>query len=196
MGAERVSAIVLAAGLSRRYGETNKLLQDIDGHPMIRAVVQTTIDAGCRETIVVIGHESEQIRAALDGLGCRLIHNRDYESGIGASIAAGVKAAIMGETGFLIIPGDMPHLTAATLIALVDGAAPHRLSACRGTDGSPISPAFFGADYRRELESLREGTGAKKILMEHADKLRQITVDESELQDFDEPQMEKPLTSQ
>lgn len=178
-----VSAIVLAAGLSQRF-DGHKMLHEIDGTPMIRRVVETIAKCGFHETIVVTGHKAEEVEAILPE-GVRTVKNPNFEQGMGTSIAAGIGAAKGSGTGYLIVPGDMPYLTAATLVALADGTDPDRLAACRGGDG-PEPPAFFGHAYRQELQSLTGDKGARAILMSNPEHLTLITVDASELRDIDE----------
>jgi molybdenum cofactor cytidylyltransferase len=55
-GGGRVSAVVLAAGASRRMGQINKLLAEIDGVAMIYRVVETALRSDAAEVIVVTGH--------------------------------------------------------------------------------------------------------------------------------------------
>lgn len=181
-----ITAIILAAGLSTRFG-ANKLLHPLkDGVPMVRRVTETVLACGFRETLVITGHEKAAVESALAGLAVRFIENKDYRIGIASSIVAGVRAAKSKNSGYLVLLGDMPYLTVASLLAIADGAAPDRLSACRGEDGAMV-PAFFGHDYRRELEALAGDQGARKVLHAHADRVRLIAVPTEELRDIDIP---------
>jgi len=179
-----VSAIVLAAGMSRRYKGV-KMLHLIDGVPMIKRVVDTVLASGFNEVIVVTGYEAPAVEAVLPE-GVRVVRNAEFAEGMGTSIATGVSAAKGAGTGYLIVPGDMPFLTAATMVALADGTDPDRLAACRGAEG-PETPAYFGHAYRQDLERLTGDQGARPILTAHPQNLHLITVDQSELQDIDEP---------
>ncbi len=62
---ERVlSAIVLAAGLSRRMGPANKLLLDVGGVPLVRRSVEIVLAHPFAEVVVVTGHESSRVEEA------------------------------------------------------------------------------------------------------------------------------------
>ena len=63
----KAAAIVLSAGQSRRMGPQNKLLADIDGLPMIVRTVDALSASKVASITVVLGHEAEQVRAALSG---------------------------------------------------------------------------------------------------------------------------------
>ena len=54
-----LSAIVLAAGLSKRMGSANKLLLMYKNKTVIETVVENILAAGIKEVIVVTGHQSE-----------------------------------------------------------------------------------------------------------------------------------------
>ena len=63
------AAVILAAGLSSRYGGgINKLLLPFGGSTVIRCVTQTVLRAGVGQVVVVTGHAREQVEAALGDL--------------------------------------------------------------------------------------------------------------------------------
>ena len=111
-------SIILAAGLSRRMEDRNKLLLPIHGKPMIRHVVETYIAALDGQVCVVTGFESDRIEAALDGLPIQFVHNADFDAGQPFSVRAGLLKA-RGSQQYLIGLGDQPHLTADDLRALI-----------------------------------------------------------------------------
>ena len=83
--APHIAALVLAAGQSRRMGTLNKLLIEIDGMPMVRRVVEMLRQSKAEPIVVVTGHESERVAAALAGLPVTLVHNSDYVQGLSTS---------------------------------------------------------------------------------------------------------------
>lgn len=109
-----LTAIVLAAGLSARMGQANKLLLPIARKTVIETVVQNIIDAGIEEIIVVTGHEAADVKKAVANLPVHIIYNPDYTKGMTTSIQLGVSTA--GGDGYMICLSDMP------LIALQDYA--------------------------------------------------------------------------
>ena len=111
-------AIILAAGLSRRMEDRNKLLLPIHGKPMIQHVVETYIAALNGQVYVVTGFESDRIEAALDGLPIQFVHNADFDAGRPFSVRAGLLKA-RGSEHYLIGLGDQPQLTKDDLRALI-----------------------------------------------------------------------------
>jgi len=69
-----VGAVVLAAGLSSRMAPA-RLLMNLGDRPLIRHAVQTAIDTGLNPVTVVVGHDGDAIRAAVEGLPVRIVGN-------------------------------------------------------------------------------------------------------------------------
>ena len=107
-----VVAVLLAAGASTRFGTANKLVAEIDGRPLVRAVADAVLGAGVAEVVVVTGADAALIERALQGLPVRFVHNARWQDGMGSSIAAGVAALCDTADAAFIVPGDMPLLTA------------------------------------------------------------------------------------
>src|ERR1700761_3262483 len=87
-----LSAVVLAAGLSRRMGAANKLLLPVGGQPLVRRVVSTIASLPFAEIVVVTGHQVDQVVIALAGLPVRVVHNTRYEEGQMTTVRAGLAA--------------------------------------------------------------------------------------------------------
>lgn len=201
--------IVLAAGLSRRFGTQNKLLIDWEGEPLIRRVVRTALASTSPPlpaerggaVIVVTGHEAAQIEAVLIDLPVMFARNKRYREGMSGSIAAGVRAAAKGARGFLIVPGDMPRLSVKTLMTLAglehpvsgrqappdwagdpdDGVL---IATCRATWGR-TAPTYFDGRLRSELESLEGDAGARFLFLAHQGEVWDLAVHDAEVSDID-----------
>ena len=189
--------IVLAAGLSRRFGTQNKLLIDWEGEPLIRRVVKIAQECGdlaplqSARVIVVTGHEADIIEEVLADLPVTFARNKLYLEGMGTSIAAGVRAAPENTSGFLIVPGDMPRLRSETLSTLAGlglaEASPTpgaSIATCRATWGRS-APTYFDARFRAELEQLEGDEGARFLLRARADEVWELSVSDAEVSDID-----------
>lgn len=113
----RLAVIVLAAGQGKRMkSDLPKVLHPLAGRPMIHYVLETARALQPERLVLVIGHQAERVRAALDGRGVTFVEQAE-RMGTGhavlqAQAAAGDCAAIM------VLYGDMPLLRATTLHAL------------------------------------------------------------------------------
>jgi molybdenum cofactor cytidylyltransferase len=150
-----VTAIVLAAGFSRRFG-TSKQLYKYEGEPLVRRAARIARDVA--PVIVVIPPDAE-IRSALDGLDVTIVENEERAEGMAASIRAGVRAC---DGDILLTLCDQPAVDAAHLQKLIDTHAPIAASGYEGTLGVP---AFFNAKYRDALLRLTGDNGAKALLL-------------------------------
>jgi molybdenum cofactor cytidylyltransferase len=173
------TAIVLAAGLSRRAAPHHKLLlpaPDGSGRTVVRATVEALCGARNQlaEILVVTGHEHARIEAALAGLPVRCVFAPEFASGMGHSLAAGVRAAIPDTPGFLVSPGDLPGLTPALVARVADAAAHaahqrHIIPTAGGRRGHPV---FLGAWLRDALSTLTGDAGARLLLQQPAERTR------------------------
>ena len=168
---DRLVGIVLAAGQSSRMGSENKLLAEFLGKPLVRHVTETMIAAGLEELTVVIGHQADQIAAALVDLPVHLLFNPDFAAGQGHSVAAGVDGLDSEVTDVLIALGDMPLISAETVknlaaahLACVDHQRRITLPSCDGKQGNPV---IWGDAFFPELKQLSGDAGGRQLLQDH-----------------------------
>lgn len=163
-GTPIISAILLAAGLSQRLGR-NKLLLSPGGVPIVRRAAMALLDSRAAEVIVVTGHEAEKVRAALEGLDVRFVHNPDYETGQGISLLTGLTEAAREAEGYLFALGDQPFMTTRLIDRLIGafGSSQAHVAApfYKGRRGNPI---LISRELREELLALGGDEGARSIV--------------------------------
>ena len=115
-----ITAIVLAAGESKRMGAANKLLLPFGETTLIGRVVSAVTASATGEVLVVVGHEAEAVREALVGHPVTFVHNAHYREGMTTSIHAGVAAASPEASGFMICLSDLPLIEPGELDQLID----------------------------------------------------------------------------
>lgn len=114
---DKPTAVILAAGMSRRMGQANKLLLPIAGEPMISHSLKAYL-ACCDEVVVVTGFAACDIRAALANTSVRLVHNPDFAKGQKTSVVAGLRA--VGHAKHVLVGlGDQPWLKPQHVTSLV-----------------------------------------------------------------------------
>ena len=191
-----IGAIVLAAGQSRRMGETNKLLIEVDGRPILAHVVRTLCAAGLPPPIVVTGCEAERVRAALADTPVRFVHNADFADGLSTSIRAGVSSIPETWSGCFICLGDMPEVTPATLRALMEAFDPAAgRSICVPVhEGRRGNPVLWARQHFPRLMALSGDVGARHLLAELKDEVAEVeTPSPGVLQDVDTPAQAEAL---
>lgn len=177
---DKVDAIILAAGLSRRMHEHNKLLLPIAGKPMIRHVVETYLGAIDGEIRVVTGFESERIHGALADLPVRFVHNPEFEQGQPFSVRAGLLEAPLA-THLLIGLGDQPQLTQGDLRALIAAHLAADVTKIsipfhEGTRGNPI---IVPAHMRTQLLADEMNPGCAKFTRTKPDQAQHLAMPQS-----------------
>lgn len=115
-----ITAIVLAAGLSRRMGKKNKLLLKIDAQTLIEKVVANVLQSKAEEVIVVLGHEAVKVQHILKDKSVKMIKNAMYQLGMTTSIQEGVRAASKESKGYMIVLGDLVNIEVEELNLLID----------------------------------------------------------------------------
>lgn len=175
----RIAAIVLAAGRSQRMGDRNKLLEEIDGKPMVARVVDALLDSPVDRVLVVTGYQAEGVRAALAPGPARIVHNPDFAEGMSSSLRVGV-TALRGEgiDGVLICLGDMPWVRREHVQALVDAFAPEagRAICVPMHDRKRGNPVLLAARFLDEMARIEGDVGARHLVEAHADLVCQVPV--------------------
>jgi molybdenum cofactor cytidylyltransferase len=172
----RIAAIVLAAGRSSRMGPRNKLLEPIEGIPIIARVAKLARENGADPVIVVTGFDAPRVAAALDRLNVTLVHNAAFADGLSSSLKAGLRALPAEIDGALILLGDMPAVESPVLGALTvafTGRDAVCVPVCGGQRGNPV---LWGRSYFAEMMGLVGDVGAKMLLARHADRLTEVEV--------------------
>jgi molybdenum cofactor cytidylyltransferase len=158
-----IAAILLAAGISRRFGR-DKQSAVVHGEPLLLRSVRVLLEAGFAEPIVVLGDHAAGHRALLAGLPLRILENPNPSAGMANSLVLALDAAGESEAA-LITVCDQPAVTAPHLRALVEvwraGGTGIVASTYGGTRGVP---ALFAARYFGELRALRGDRGAGPLL--------------------------------
>ena len=183
--------MVLAAGASRRMGQANKLTVPVDGTPMVARVVDTLREGGVQRVLVVTGHAPEEIRGALGDRDVEVVHNPDYEEGMGASVRAGVSVVGNDVDGVLIALGDMPWVSTDVIGRLLDAFTPDGdLSIYIPMFGRKRgNPVLWGSRHFPELRQLSGDVGGKALFHRHAEAICYVDVESAAVNiDVDTPE--------
>jgi molybdenum cofactor cytidylyltransferase len=184
-----IAAVVLAAGMSSRMAPYNKLLvADRAGKPMIARVVDNVLSSQARPILVVLGHRSAEVRAALGGRPVSYVEATEYARGLSASLKAGIAAVPADAVGALVVLGDMPLVTGRVLDRLIDAfdADEGRTIIVPTHQGRAGNPVLWGRSFFPEILALAGDVGARSLLSRYAEQVAEVAVDEDAvLRDFD-----------
>ncbi len=118
VGGLNAAVVLLAAGLSRRMGGRNKLLIEIEREPLVRRTAKTYLAAGAK-VHAVLGHEAEQVRAALADLPLSFVENPRFAEGQPSSVRAGLDSLTGSYDAVLIALADQAALTSNDIAELL-----------------------------------------------------------------------------
>lgn len=179
--------LVLAGGSSRRMRGRDKLLEEVDGEPLLARQARAARGTGAR-TLVALPPGAEGRRAALRGIGVETVTVPDAAEGMGHSLSAAVRAVPAGRD-VLVVLADMPEIGTTEMARMLEEAAAHPGAVLRATsaDGRPGHPVLFPARLRPRLLALSGDTGARDILK--GETLRKVALPgEAALTDLDTPE--------
>lgn len=178
-----LSAIVLAAGQSRRMAPQNKLLLPFRGKPIIQFILDEILPLNFTEILVVIGFEENKIRQILHDYPVRFIFNSDYEKGMSTSIKAGLSQARPNVDGFMIFLGDMPRIDRKVLKNQIkcfykDPNHSIVVPVVRNRRGNPV---IFARKYRNELLGLTGDSGARSVIEKFPERVTEVEIQNERL---------------
>jgi CTP:molybdopterin cytidylyltransferase MocA len=173
-----VSAVVLAAGASKRMGSAKQLL-DVGGKSLLQIVVDNLWQSQVSEIIVVLGSSADEIRSQLQLDNVRVVVNEAHEQGMGTSVSAGIAAVNSLSAAALVILADQPFVRAPTFDLLIghyrESKARIVLPMFQGFRGNPvlIDRALFP-----ELLKLTGDVGCRAIFGSHTGDILKVPVDD------------------
>lgn len=185
-----VSAILLAAGESRRMGQVNKLALSVDGVPLVRRVLQTLLQAQLREVVVVVGHEQHSVRGLLAGIPVRIVSNDRYREGQMTSVHCGMQALEEACDGVMVCLSDQALLEPGDIKLLVD----HFLSkpaavlvpTYRGQRGNPI---ILASRHRADILDGDRNLGCRRFIEKNPELVTTLAFDNDHVVfDLDTPE--------
>lgn len=200
--APRVIALVMAAGLSRRFGTDKRRALLADGRTLLQAtlaVAQSNFDA----TWVILRQQDDPWELGIDS-NIHVLHAPAGDIGLGTSLGVAFsvfsvhatlpdlsRAQTSAEAAAVLL-GDMPWVSPNTCRQLIDHAHAERIVLPRYQEprhqGRPGHPVLFGRSFWTTLGLLRGDTGARDVLKQHASECRFLEVDDPGIhRDVDNP---------
>ena len=174
-----VSAIVLAAGESRRMGPANKLLLPVGGVPVLRRTLETLLACGLEEIVVVLGHQRDRVIPVLQGLPLQTTDNAHYAEGQMTSVRAGLASLRQPCDGVMVCLADQPLLTVRDLRHLMRafgrrGDRSILVPTYLGRRGNPIILAWRQRDWILQNEP---NLGCRRLIERHPERVATLEMD-------------------
>lgn len=171
-----ISILLLAAGASARMRGADKLLEEINGKPLVRHLAQEALGTGFPVLVTLPENRPKRV-SALQGLKLDMILIEDAAEGMAMSLRSAV-AAIPPTHAALVLLADMPEICTSDLDILLAAFQrdPNHILRATTAEGVPGHPVLFPNWARAELLTLEGDIGAKPVLKAHADAVRLVAL--------------------
>ncbi|HEV2989693.1 MAG TPA: nucleotidyltransferase family protein, partial [Candidatus Angelobacter sp.] len=174
----RVSAIILAAGMSRRMGTPKQLLR-LGDSTLLEHVIKNVRRSQADEIILVLGYAAETIQQQIALDGVRVAVNPTYQDGMGTSLKTGLLALDPDCGAALIVLADQPFVQANTLDQLIEYHHRHRpqilIPMYKGFRGNPL---LLDRSVFPELMGLTGDIGCRAIFGSHLEDIHKLAVED------------------
>ena len=185
-----ISAIALAAGESKRMGQTKQLLE-WEGKTILQRVLENLCSSQVDEVILVLGHEADKILQMVDTRKVKVVINKSYREGMITSIQQGLKDLDDKVEAFFIVLADQPGVGPEVFNRLISEfrrVTPKKTIVLPTFRGRRGHPPLFSAKFRKEAFRIKGDVGFRQILQEHPEEIEAVEMDtDSILQDIDTP---------
>lgn len=184
-----ISAILLAAGESRRMGKFKQLLR-LGDRTFVEHCVDNLLASRVDEVIVVTGHRDLEVRGAVGDRPVRFSHNSDYQSGMASSIKCGVRSLPASSRAFVLALVDQPQIGAKVINLIIEtyerSQAIIVIPTYGGRNGHPI---LLDVSLKDEILRFDADQGLRQVVRSHPEQIERIEVPNgSILEDCDFPE--------
>lgn len=163
-----MTAVIMAAGLSRRFGQ-DKLLMKLNNKEVVLHVLDLVLSLGFSETILVFG--TDDLVEAIGNRKVKCVKNHSAAEGISTSVKCGICASSLTDA-YIFFTGDQPFIDAETVnrITAAFYEKPGSIIVPRyaGRNGNPV---IFPSEWRKQLENLTGDVGGRAIIKNNQDKV-------------------------
>ena len=173
-----ISAILLAAGQSKRMKGENKLTKKIQDIPLIKHSVENILASSVDELIIVLGYQKEIVEKIISkNEKIKFVFNNDFKSGMASSIKVGINHLSDNSESFFICLADMPMVSSNIYDFLIKSKNQKDIlvPTYKGQQGNPI---LFNKSMKEKIMSIDGDAGAKKILELNKDKILNLEIND------------------
>jgi molybdenum cofactor cytidylyltransferase len=170
-----VTGLVLGAGGSERLGRPKQLLAYGEG-TLLGHVVGIARACPFDQRVVALGGAADDVRESVDLAGANVVVNDAYGTGCSSSIAAALRVVDPRCDVLVLMLGDQPGVSAATVAALLTGRGDAPLAVCRYDDGRG-HPIAFARDTFGALADLHGDKGVWRLLDQRAAEVAEVRIE-------------------
>lgn len=172
-----ISAILLAAGESKRMGQLKQIMP-FGQSTIVEQAIDNLLNSAVNESIVVLGHRAEEVMKTIAAKPVKIAMNPNYQQGMSTSIIAGLSLIDSRAQAVMLALGDQPFVDSQTINSLMEAFGAHNkgiaIPVYQGRRGHPV---IFAIRYKGELLRLKGDIGGREIIDRHPDDVLEVAVD-------------------
>jgi molybdenum cofactor cytidylyltransferase len=184
MGKGPIAGIILAAGMSKRFGKT-KQLHNLGGSTILSMVIDASINSDLDSIVVVLGHESEAIKASL---GSRLVDprlsivvNPDYVQGMSTSLQRGLMEVRERFLSIMVLMGDQPLISHEIINLILHAFRSSHKDICLPVfKGTNMQPVCISSRFYDDIFKVKGDMGAREILKNNPGSVLSVDMEEED----------------
>ena len=183
-----ISGVVLAAGTGSRFGGT-KQLAILDGRPLAQHAIDTLVEAGVDEIVVVTGHDAVKVASALLlPPPAMIVYNAAFKEGQATSLAAALHALDDESEAAVVLMADQPGVTAEVVRTLIQRFLGTRKQIVRAMYRDGPGPSLLSREIYAEAGHLHGDVGARELIASHPEWVEEVLADANLPRDVDVPE--------
>jgi molybdenum cofactor cytidylyltransferase len=172
---DRLAAVILAAGQSKRMGAFKPLLP-FGPKTVLESCVDYLLDGGVETVVVVVGQNGNAIRESLQHLPIRIVLNPNPESEMSDSIKLGVRELAADTQATFITPADHPAVSPAVVVELANEWRKSRKILVPEFQGRGGHPVLIDLSLRDNLLNLDSSRGLRGLFEARANLVKRVPV--------------------
>lgn len=185
-----IGAVILAAGIGSRTGRNKLMVEVEDDMPLFMKAVNAALGSDASPVFIVTGYHDEEMRDYLENIDINILYNPAYRSGIKTSIALGLKSVPAFCEGAVLLPADMPNITAQDINKLIAAfKRGEEKQICMFTHhGEKANPIIWSQALYAQADIVPENANLRPVFVEHSDYTKYVEVkDDGKFMDVNFP---------
>jgi len=187
----RIDCFILAAGMSKRMGNENKLLKKINNNTILNQTLNNHIQSKIHNINLILGHQKDIILKHIEQNKIFIIENNNFKSGMLSSILKINENISEETTGILISLADMPFVTSEDINKLIEIFNKNDqkiicIPENKEKLGNPLLlPKEIYKDLIKDVSKLSNDKGLKKLILDKKYDYIRVSLSEGVIKDFD-----------
>jgi len=179
-----ITGIILASGLSRRFGEEDKLLFNINKKTLIEQVCENAAKSNLGEIILV--YSNYKIGKLIQNNRIIKVYNDNPQLGMSNSLSLGIKESSIKTKGYLFLLGDQPYIDEKIINEILmnfkDNSNSIIVPVFNGLNSNPV---LFSNIFKNNLLNIKGDKGGRDLINKFNSSVVKINFKNNKNKDID-----------